>query len=349
MVPKGFRNNININPSHIGPVRRQEILNDIADNSGFLPRGVSEEDMDETFVEYVKNDLAITINGQKIPVLFLTIQRWSEFSKTWQNSDKYGNISLPFITVVRRPDIQVGTNQAGNWNIPGQQTYTFMKVPTWDGTRKGVDLYKIPQPVSVDLTYDVRIFTNRMRDLNKFNTLIHKKYQSRQSYIYVKGHPMPTTLEGISDESNIEDFNQRRFYVQEFEIKLMGYLVNEDDFEVVPTINRVYTMIELDENKPFHSVIFDAFIKNNTLAYTIVFKPRAVTQFAFTAKYDLLFTDLINVENLQGIIINVNGTLVSSGLTLSSPIQINAGDLIDISVSKRVLQMGKFELIGNTL
>ena len=52
-IPKGFRNNININPGKIGPERRQEILDDIADNGTFLPRGVSEEDMDETFVDFV--------------------------------------------------------------------------------------------------------------------------------------------------------------------------------------------------------------------------------------------------------------------------------------------------------
>ena len=53
-LPKGFRNNININPGKIGPERRQEILDDIADNGTFLPRGVSEEDMDESFLDFVK-------------------------------------------------------------------------------------------------------------------------------------------------------------------------------------------------------------------------------------------------------------------------------------------------------
>jgi hypothetical protein len=52
-VPKGFKTNININPSKIGPERRQEILDGIADKGTFLPRGVSEEDMDETFVDFV--------------------------------------------------------------------------------------------------------------------------------------------------------------------------------------------------------------------------------------------------------------------------------------------------------
>ncbi len=142
--PKGFRNNINIHDQKIGPERRQEILDGIADKGTFLPKGVSEEDMDAAFIEFVDKDLSISVDGAKVPVNFFTIQRWQEFSKTWGNSDKYKNMLVPFITIVRKPDIQEGTNQAGLWNIPGGRTYTYMKVPTNDGTRSGIDLYKLP-------------------------------------------------------------------------------------------------------------------------------------------------------------------------------------------------------------
>jgi hypothetical protein len=50
------------------------------------------------------------------------------------------NISLPFITIIRKPDIQQGQNQAGLWNIPGNRTYTYTKIPTWDGIREGMDI-----------------------------------------------------------------------------------------------------------------------------------------------------------------------------------------------------------------
>lgn len=348
-VPKGFRTNININPSKIGPNRRQEILDDITNKNTFLPNGIAIEDMDEAFVEYTNKDLSITVDGVKVPVLFLTIQRWTEFTKTWSFTNEYKNIVLPFITIVRRPDIQAGTNQAGLWNIPGNRTYTFMKVPTFDGTRKGIDLYKIPQPTSVDITYEVRLFTNKMKDLNKFNTLIQKKFQSRQSYLYAKGHPMPILLEGISDESNIEDLEGRRFYVQEFEMKLLGYILDSDDFEVVPTINRVYTLLEVDENKPHREIVFETFIRNNTLVYTMVFKPKANPTFTFNAKYDLTFTKITNIDSITNIQIKINDVLVFDGVQLSSPLIINANDVITITIDKNLFQTGKFELIGNTL
>jgi len=350
MVPKGFRNNININPSKIGPERRQEILDGIADKGTFLPRGVSEEDMDEAFVEFVKNELSITIDGEKVLVLFMTLQRWAEFSKTWQNSDKYKNIQLPIITIVRRPDIQVGQNQAGNYNVPNNnRTYTYMKVPTFDGSRSGLDLYKIPQPTSVDINYEVRIFTKKMRDLNKLNTLIHKTFNAMQAYINVKGHPMPIMLESINDESNIEDLDSRRFYVQLYEMRLMGYILDEADFEVVPTINRAYAFIELDGGKQFHNVIFDPAIQGNTVNYTIIFKPRSISEFTFTAQYGISFTQLRVVENTNRVVIYINGTGVFDGLVLTSPIIINAGDQVTIKVYKGNLVTSKFQLIGNTI
>ena len=352
MIPKGFRTDININPSKIGFERREEILKGIEDKGTFLPRGVYQADMDAAFVDYVKNDLTMVSEGSKLGVYLLTIQRWSEFAKTWKLRDENEDtdIKMPFITIVRRPDTQIGTNQAGLWNIPGRRTYTYMKVPTFDGIREGFDTYKIPQPTSIDITYELRIFTNKMRDLNTFNTKIHKAFQSRQSYISIKGHPMPLTLENISDESSTEDFENRRFYVQLFEIKLAGYILDEEDFEVIPTINRVYNFFEVNEFKPNNNVIFNRAIKNNTLFYSFVFKPRSSTVFSFNAKYALKFTQLVNISNLNRIKIAVNNLVVFDGLNLATVINVNNNDLVTITVFKNVfLETGKFELLGNTL
>ena len=193
-VPKGFRKDIKIIKDKVGFPRRQEILDDISARGTYLPRGVMYEDMDKSFIEFVEKDLTLTLDGEKVPVVFLTLQRWSEFSKTWQNSDKFKDIKMPFITIVRQPNPQVGQNQAGLFNIPGRRTYTYMKVPTFEGGRRGVDLYKIPQPTSVDINYEVRLFCNRMRDLNKFNVIVQQAFNAIEYYIKVNGHPMPLFL-----------------------------------------------------------------------------------------------------------------------------------------------------------
>ena len=350
-MPKGYMTNININPGKIGPERRQEILDDISDRGTFLPRGVLEEDMDQTFLEFLKSDerISLTIDGEKVPVIFLTIQRWTEFSKTWQFSDKFKNIELPFITVVRKPDIQQGQNQAGLWNIPANHTYTYMKVPTWDGVRRGVDLYKIPQPTSVDMTYEVRMFTNRMKDLNKFNRLVQRAFQSKQCYINVNGHPMPLHLESIGDESNIDDFENRRFYVQLFEMKLLGYILDEDDFEIVPTINRGVTTIEVEDNRIYNNVIVEPLKVGNTITYSFIFKPGANTDFSFVCPYAINFIQLVEIQNISRVVISINGVGVFDGTIMTTPIIVNANDTVSIRVYKNPLTLGGFKIIGNTI
>ena len=349
-MPKNYMTNINVVPSKIGPARRLEILDDIAKDGPCLPKSVHIEDMDQAFIDFVGADtgFGISLDGKKVPVIFLTIQRWTEFTKTWQFTDEYKNIEFPFITIVRKPDIQQGQNQAGLWNIPGNRTYTYMKVATWDGVRKGVDLYKVPQPTPVDITYEVRLFTNRMKDLNRYNTIIEKAFQSRQCYMVVNGHPMPLHLEVIGDESNIDDFENRRFYIQMFEIKLLGYILDEKDFEVMPAINRIITTLEVVENRLTNTIMFEPLRNGNDITYKFIWLPKSPVEFSFIAPYNASFTGLINITNLNRITIEVGGITVFDGTVFGTPINFTSGDEITISVDKNLTATGSFTLIGIT-
>jgi hypothetical protein len=347
-LPKGFIKNLKITKQKVGFEQRQSILDDIAVQGTFLPRGVSYEDIDSTFIDFVTKDLEIVIDGEKVPVLFLTLQRWSEFSKTWQHSDKYKNVKIPFITIVRQPNPQQGTNQAGLFNIPGRNNYTYMKVPTFEGGRRGVDVYKIPQPTSVDFIYEVRLFCNKLRDLNKLNTKVQHAFNSLQYYVRVKGHPMPITLESIGDESNIEDFDKRRFYVQPFEMKLMGYILDEDQFEVIPTVNRVIGMFEVSDRKREVALKVKANKVNNTITLDIIFKPRTNNSFSFVAEYDMKLTYISNVDNITNIKITVNGQEKINGISINGTQEfiVNAGETVFIDVDKDFYNISKFQLGG---
>jgi hypothetical protein len=348
-VPKGFRKDINIVRQPYGFEQRQGYLDDISRKGTFLPRGVMYEDMDTSFIEFIENDLEISIDGEKVPVLFLTLQRWSEFSKTWQFSDKYRDIKMPFITIVRQPNPQPGRNQAGLFNIPGRRTYTYLKVPTFEGGRTGVDTYKIPQPTSVDLIYEVRLFCNRMRDLNKLNQLVQKIFQSRQHYIRVNGHPMPVHLENVGDESNIDDFENRRFYVQPFEMSLYGYILDEADFQVIPTVNRAFVVTELLDEAPRVKMKANVNPLDGCANFNFVFKKNSATSFNFNSEYDLKFNMVSEFKNISKIIIKVNNNVVLNGTSITNPIIIQKGDLVNIQIVRINNSDSDFTLIGNRL
>lgn len=247
-IPKKYKNNINIRRQPIGPEQRQDLLDKISNKQPYLPRGVNYEDMDREFIKFVKTSLDTTIQGQKVPVYIVSIQRWYEFYSTWENTDEFSNIKLPFILITRRPEVQKGTQQNNLYNIPGIPTWTYMRVPTSNGARQGHDIYQIPQPIAVDITYEIRFFCKGIRQLNVLNTKIQRLFSARQSYIDVNGHPMPLILNTISDESQVDNIEQRRYYVQQYEINLMGYILLEEDFKVIPAVDRVILLKENNKN-----------------------------------------------------------------------------------------------------
>ena len=340
-MPQGYKKNIKFINQNIGPEKRQDYLDDIDYKGGYLPKSIYYEDIDQTFIDFVDEILEIEINGVKVPVYFLTIQRWAEFSKTWDTADKFKNIKIPFITVVRKPDVQVGSNQSGLWNIPGHKLYTYMKVPTYIGGRKGIDLYKIPQPTSVDITYEVRFFCNRMRDLNMFNRKTQFTFQSRQYYINVNGHPMPIHLENIGDESQINDFDRRRFYVQNFEMKVLGYILDENDFEFVPTINRAIVFTELYDKKLKPKVVIRSFKDIDEITLNVVIKADHYSQeFIINCAYDAEIRSITYIINVTNVNIAING------IQQTFPFNISANQDMVLTVDRDVTKEAKFELKG---
>ena len=299
-------------------------------NKQFLPRSVDFEDLDNGFVDFVNTDLEIAIEGEKIPVNFLTLQRWNEFAKTWTSTDKYKNIKIPFISVVRKPNPETGTNPA-DFKIPVRKNFPYMQIPVWDGNRKGADIYGIPNPVGVDLLYTVRFFSYRMRELNKLHQKILQTFASAQAYVNIKGHYFPILLESIGDESKVDNLDGKRFYVQTYEMKLQGYLVDSEEFEVKPAISRVFVTTEIDEKrvKPVARFIKDDTENDKSIMCVIQFLPGSSNTISFKPDNKTTFST-IDTNNITSYTIYKNGSPVSIPFTSQET------DLISITIVRDV-------------
>lgn len=230
---------------HIGK-RRQELLDMITKSDSFLPDSILHDDLDKGMLDYVKKTFMVVSDGVQIPIIekILTIQRWGEFTANWEFSDGDGNVKLPFIAIIRKPDVQFGTNPSIQRTIPERHQFHYATVPTWNGTSMGADIYKIPQPIPCDITYDITIVCNKFRDLNKFNKIVLQHFTSRQSYTKVKGHYIPIILNSIEDNTPMETMDGRRFYMQTYKFIMLGFLVDSDEFEVKPAISRSFIVNE---------------------------------------------------------------------------------------------------------
>lgn len=222
----------------------EALKEEITDKNSLLPKGVLHIDMDRGFKEFITNDCKLVLNGEVVPVIMTSIQKWNEFSQTWQFVDAFENVKIPFISIVRKPDTQPGSNPNLIYNIPGQPTFTYAEVPVFDGNRKGMDVYKIPQPTPVDITFEVRLFSFRQKELNAFSKTMLKKFNARQAYAMVNGHHIPMVLDETGDESHVDDMETKKFYVQTYTIQMQGFLLDPEDFEHVPTINRTFLIVE---------------------------------------------------------------------------------------------------------
>jgi hypothetical protein len=226
--------------------RRQELLDKITKSDTFLPDSILHDDLDRGMLDYVNETFIVESEGHRIPVIdkILTIQRWGEFANNWEFSDKDGNMELPFIAIIRRPEVQLGTNPSVQRTIPDRHQIYYASVPTWDGTALGADIYTIPQPIPVDISYDVIIICNKFRDINKFNRKVLQNFASRQDYTTIKGHYIPIVLDKVEDNTPMDTLEGRRFYMQNYSFTMLGYLIDSDEFEVKPAINRLFTMYE---------------------------------------------------------------------------------------------------------
>lgn len=281
--------------------RRQELLDRITKSDTYMPDSILHDDLDMGMLEFVKNSFVIVSDGDKIPIIpkILTIQRWGEFSNNWQFSDDDGNVKLPFIAVIRKPDVQPGTNPSIQRTIPDRQQFYYASVPTWNGTQLGADVYKMPQPVAIDISFEVIIVCTKFRDLNRFNKIVLQKFSARQAYTTVKGHYIPIVLDSIEDNTPMESLDGRRFYIQIYKFTMLGFLIDSEEFEVKPAVSRMFLLNE--------------FIKSENYQKKYISKVIDITVATFTA--DGMQTAFSVGESI-GILFNVaiNGLLQEIGV-----------------------------------
>jgi hypothetical protein len=326
-LPSKIKKNLPLTESKTLLPRRHELLDKINKDGTFLPKSLLHADLDRGFLDFVKDELEVVVEGKTIPTvdIIITTQNWANFTETWnfQNIDK--NAEPPFITTIRTPEVKFGTNPSLLYNIPNRRQYFYAQVPTWDGQRNGMDVYTIPQPVPVDITYSVKIICNRMRELNKLNQTILEKFASKQAYAVIKGHYIPIVMGNITDES-VMDVEKRKYYIQSYEFTMLGFLIDEDEFEVSPAITRVLQVVEIDKKttrrgkrkKDEEGVGSQALfiVGNNTL-----------TQL-FSYIVDIKIGDTTNVDSFD---VYINNDYYGSDLDL---IQINSGDVLRLDVVK---------------
>ena len=249
MIPKGAKYGNKVFIGKTGEERVDELLFDTDPKTVFLPETISIIDLDTEMVNVLNNGaLSVTSDSRKerVPAFLFGAEKWSEFSKTWQYTDDDKNIIFPIITI-RKTETKFGSRLGENRHfISNQRAYEYTRVPVKDKNNGiiGYEIYKIPNPTPIDINYEIRMFTDFSRDINKFDEKFMRQFQDNQFYINVKGHYMPVFLQGSSDESET-DIEKTNYLIRIHNISLRGFLIDENDFEIVRANERIVKVTEI--------------------------------------------------------------------------------------------------------
>ena len=309
--------------------RRQELLQYIKEDGTYLPKSVLHADLDRGMLDFVKNELKVVTAGEIVPMvdIIITTQNWTQYVETYKFIDLDYNPDPPYITVVRSPEVKYGSNPALIYNIPNRKQFYYASVPTWNGNEQGMDIYTIPQPVPVDIKYSVKIVCNRMRELNQLNKIVMQTFASRQAYTFIKGQYVPIILDNVSDESQMT-IDARKYYVQNYDFTMLGYLIDEEEFEVKPAIQRITQLFEIDTTtrRPRRNKFPENPDEFNFQFLFVTGNTTLVDRIDFRANMSLLSSD--NVDTFD---VYINNNYFGSD---TQTIQITTNDILRIEVTK---------------
>jgi len=244
-LPKKKKLTLDVNPPNIGTKyleysfdRIAELMDNTDVDTKYLPRTILLEDLDRALFNYVnENGMQLTIDNKLVPNFYLDNDRWGEFSKTWKFMDNDKNIPTPYITV-RRIDKQPGTRLGTKYRIPQGRKFRYINVPILDEGQEIFLKFKMPEPVNVDMIYEVALFTKYRVDVNKYDEQVLKNFASRQDYVWVNGNPLVLLFEGFAESNPIENIDGDRFFVSKYALKILGFIQDEKEFEIVKTLRK---------------------------------------------------------------------------------------------------------------
>ena len=226
----------------------QKNINNLLDksfeNNHYLPKKLLLEELDQGVVDYI-NSLNISVLDKdgalnKVPLIFLNQERWAEFKMNFQFlKDESGEeLRLPFMAI-RRTSVKPGEHPLKR-TIPNKKKFVFIKVPTINGTLKGMDIYKIPQPPRVDLGYELRFISHYVQDVNvSYERFIMDGFSDGQGYMQINGYSIPLMLEDPSEDNSTSEITSDRKFQIVFPLVVYGKLVDPINFERVPTISKI--------------------------------------------------------------------------------------------------------------
>jgi hypothetical protein len=282
-VSVNTQKNINTKPEIEGDDRRLEFYKEPLKNSTYLPNGVTVNDIDVAFIEYIKSDVRIVLNSDVVPVHDFSRQRLSETLVAWMDRDDDQTFTLPFITITKDSLTSKGTNFK-TYNVPKEIFWGVHKVEKVENGVKKYDYYSIPQPVNIDITYTISVYTSFLDDITTVNEFFLNSFAASPVYLNINGYYMGMYLE--IEQNDKKDLTKRRYYHHNYKITVKGYISNPENYVKLRSVSKID--MDIIPKKKVDDLV--KIVKTpDCKKYSFLFKRNRSEKFEYTVREDITF------------------------------------------------------------
>lgn len=243
-------------------------------DSGRVIRPVGLKDVDVAFKDWFDKKLNIQLpdkdgTKKKVPVVFVSSERWF-ISREEGIRDANGTIILPIITLSRTETNSSPTGPFARIFADNKQPYTYARrisdkssvianlnqarPNSIDPNSPVYEIYTVPPPDWYQLTYQVRIWTSYMDDMNKiietigremdYNSVKSFQLETPDGYYYTAFQD-----ETMTDDSNLDDFSgEERIIRKELSYQVPAYVIAETNQKKSP-FKRYYSQTKMVINE----------------------------------------------------------------------------------------------------
>lgn len=168
-----------------------------------------------------------------------------------------------------------------------------------------------------------------MRELNTFNKNVLQTFSSRQAYTFIKGQYVPIIMNNLTDES-VMDIEKRQFYMQSYDFTMLGYLIDEEEFEVKPAVARVVELFETDVKVATGRRADITPPNPNQFEYRLFYTSGNTSLIDNQVDYRIDL-NLVSSDNVESWDVTINGDFYGTDL---ETIQLNTNDVLEVDITK---------------
>jgi len=235
----------NLNPffKKRGTERVDELMSLPHARSTYLPKGVTIENVSTAFVKAFRKggqfEFIAKSTNEIVEAISSENERFADLSKTYEKRDDEGVLTTPILVISRSDAVKNSQTPQSRYIEAGRNNFTILEVPYFDGVDKNLELYRVPLPVAVDITFDVKLTSPYLKDHDALSELITRKFSSINTYIEVNGYPVRLLLNNVSKNEELYSKDKKQIRETIYQITSTAKLRNVDEYENITGIKQI--------------------------------------------------------------------------------------------------------------